>query len=236
MNKIRIAHLYYDLMNLYGESGNIMALEKAFHDQDMYTEIIKLSVNDKIDFNKYDIYYMGCGSETNQQIVINDILKYKDKIKNAIENNKYFIFTGNSYELLGNYIEKVNNEKIETLSIFDFHTKELDSRIIGEEIMECELFKEPIIGFQNRQCVLNTKNNHLFEVLNGHADNYKSHYEGIHYKNLFATYNLGPLLIRNPILKDYIIKDILESKDILYKHIPSTDEKAYNEYVKNFIS
>ena len=52
MNKIRIAHLYYDLMNLYGESGNIMALEKAFHDQDMYTEIIKLSVNDKIDFNK----------------------------------------------------------------------------------------------------------------------------------------------------------------------------------------
>ena len=81
MNKIRIAHLYYDLMNLYGESGNIMALEKAFHDQDMYTEVIKLSVNDKIDFNKYDIYYMGCGSETNQQIVINDILKYKDKMQ-----------------------------------------------------------------------------------------------------------------------------------------------------------
>jgi len=52
MNKIRIAHLYYDLMNLYGESGNIMALVKGFDNQDMDTEVIKLSINDRIDFTK----------------------------------------------------------------------------------------------------------------------------------------------------------------------------------------
>ena len=214
MNKIHIAHLYYDLMNLYGESGNIAALEKGFNNQDMFTEITKLTVNDKIDFNKYDIYYIGCGSENNQKIVIENILKYKEKIKNAIDNGKHFIFTGNSYELLGKYIEKVN----------------------GEKIMECSFFKEPIIGFQNRQCVLNNNKNHLFEVLNGHANNYKSNNEGIHYKNLYATYLLGPLLIRNPLLKEHIIKEILEKKDILYKSIPTIDEKAYNEFVKNFIS
>ena len=236
MEKIKIAHLYYDLMNLYGENGNIMALVDGFEKQDMYTEVTYLTVNDKIDFKKYDIYYIGCGSETNQEIVIKDILKYKNKISDAIENGKHFILTGNSYELLGNYIEKSDNKKIETLGIFDFYSKEIDTRIIGEQTLECKFFKEPIIGFQNRQCVLNNKDNHLFEVINGYADNYKSHNEGIHYKNLFATYNLGPLLIRNPILKDYIIKSVLEKKDILYKSIPTTDEKAYNEYVKNFIS
>lgn len=236
MEKIKIAHLYYDLMNLYGESGNIIALEKAFENQDMYTEIVKLSINDKIDFNKYDIYYIGCGSEHNQELVINDILKYKDKIKNAIENGKHFIFTGNSIELLGKYIEKVNGDKIETLDIFDFYSKAVDKRIVGEQIMESTLFKEPIIGFQNRQCVSNIKDNHLFEVINGYANNYKSINEGIHYNNLYATYNLGPLLIRNPILKDYIVKEILEKKDILYKSISTIDEKAYNEYIKNFIS
>ena len=157
MEKIKIAHLYYDLMNLYGENGNIMALEKGFNDQDMFTEVTYLTVNDKIDFNKYDIYYMGCGSEENQKIVIDDILKYKDKIKNAIENEKHFIFTGNSYELLGKYILKTNGNKIDTLNIFDFYTKEVDKRIIGEEILECDLIKEPIIAFQNRQCVLNNK-------------------------------------------------------------------------------
>lgn len=236
MDKIKIAHLYYDLMNLYGENGNILALEKGFEQQDMYTETTNLTINDKIDFNKYDIYYIGSGSETNQLLVINDIIKYKDKINNAIENGKHFLFTGNSYELLGKYIEKVNGDKIETLGIFDFYTKEIDKRIIGEQIMECPFFKEPIIAFQNRQCVLNNNDNHLFEIISGHANNYKSHNEGIHYKNLYATYNLGPLLIRNPLLKDHIIKNILEKKDILYKSIPTIDEKAYNEYVKNFIS
>ena len=236
MDKIKIAHLYYDLMNLYGESGNIIALEKAFENQDLYTETFKLSINDKIDFNKYDIYYMGCGSEHNQELVINDILKYKDKIKNAIENGKHFIFTGNSIELLGKYIEKSNEEKIETLYIFDFYSKELDKRIVGEQVMETKLFKEPIIGFQNRQCISNNKENNLFEVIDGHANNNKVKYEGIHYKNLYATYNLGPLLIRNPILKEHIVKEILEKKDILYKSISTIDDKAYHEYVKNFIS
>lgn len=236
MDKIYIAHLYYDLMNLYGENGNIMALVNAFNDQDMYTEVVNLTINDKIDFNKYDIYYIGCGSEDNQLLVIEDILKYKDKIKNAIEDGKHFIFTGNSYELLGKYIEKDNDGKIETLGIFDFYSKTIDTRIIGEEVLETDLYKDVVIGFQNRQCVLNNKNNHLFSVVNGHADNYKSHYEGIHYKNLYATYNLGPLLIRNPLLKDHIVKEVLDKKDILYKSIPTIDEKAYNEYVKNFIS
>lgn len=236
MEKIKIAHLYYDIMNLYGESGNILALERAFNDQDMFVETTNLSIGDKIDFNKYDIYYIGCGTEDSQKLVIDDLIKYKDKFKNAIENGKYIILTGNSYELLGKYIEKNNEEQIETLGLFDFYTKELDKRIIGEEVLECSFFKEPIIGFQNRQCVLNNKDNHLFEVINGHADNYKSHNEGIHYKNLYATYNLGPLLIRNPILKNYIVKEVLDSKDIMYVDKSTIDEKAYNEFVKNFIS
>ena len=154
MDKINIVHLYYDLMNLYGEIGNIMALEKGFNDQDMYVEVTNLTVGDMIDFDKYDIYYIGCGSEDNQLIVIEDLLKYKDKIIDAIENGKHFIFTGNSYEILGKYIEKSNGKKIETLGIFDFYSKEVDKRIIGEEVLECNFFSEPIIGFQNRDSVI----------------------------------------------------------------------------------
>lgn len=234
MNKIYIAHLYYDLMNLYGESGNIKALERAFNEQDMYTEVVNLSINDNINFNNYDIYYIGCGSETNQLIVLENLLKYKDKIKDAIENGTHFLFTGNSLELLGKYILKTNNDKIETLDLFDFYSKELTIRIVGEQVMDFN--GSTIIAFQNRQCITNNKENHLFEVLSGHADNNKSTYEGIHYKNLYATYNLGPLLIRNPHFKDHIVKEILEKKEILYKKVSSIDEKAYNEYIKNFVS
>ena len=93
--KIKIAHLYYDLLNLYGENGNVRALEKFFKNQGVETEIHFLTKDDKISFKKYDIYYMGMGTEENQKIVIEDIKKYKKDIKEAINNNKYFFITGN---------------------------------------------------------------------------------------------------------------------------------------------
>ena len=86
--KIKIAHLYYDLLNLYGENGNVRALEKFFKNQGVETEIHFLTKDDKISFKKYDIYYMGMGTEENQKIVIEDIKKYKKDIKEAINNNK----------------------------------------------------------------------------------------------------------------------------------------------------
>lgn len=237
MKKIKIAHMYYDLMNLYGEGGNVLALIGTFLEQNIECVVDKITIGDELDLSIYDIIYMGSGSETNQLIVLEDIMKYKDEFKNAIENNKYVICTGNSYELFGKYINKKNDKKYEALNIFDFYAKEIDERIKGEQVVECSFLKEPLIGFQNRQCVMSNKKNHLFSVINGHAENYKTKYEGIHYKNFFGTYLIGPLLIRNPHLTNYIVKDILDKKSIGYIPITNTlDYKAYNEFIKNFIS
>jgi CobQ-like glutamine amidotransferase family enzyme len=86
MKTINIAHLYYDLMNLNGEAGNIMALKSHFESQGLKVNISLLTTNDKIDFNKYDIYYMGSGSKENKLIVIDDILKYQNDIELSIKN------------------------------------------------------------------------------------------------------------------------------------------------------
>ncbi len=237
MKTIRIAHLYYDLMNLYGENGNVLALRENFISQGVSCEVEKLTIGDEINLSKYDIGYIGSGSEFNENIVAQDIIKHKDDFKNAINNNKFIICTGNSIELFGNYIERINDSIIDCLGIFDFYAKEVHERIMGEQLVECDFLKEPLIGFQNRQCIMNNKENYLFSVINGHAENYKTKYEGIHYKNFIATYIIGPILIRNPQLTDYIVKTVLDKKNIGF--IPNTntlDYKAYNEYIKNFIS
>ena len=236
MGTIKIAHLYYDLMNLYGEAGNVMALVKTFDEQNITCIVDKLTIGDKMNLSNYDIIYMGQGSEENQLIVLDDILKHKETLKNAINKEKFVICTGNAYELFGKYIEK-NGKKYNCLNIFDYYSKELDERIKGEQVFECEFLSDPVIGFQNRQCVMSNKSNHLFTVINGHAGNYKTKYEGIHYKNFYGTYMIGPLLIRNPHLTNYIVKEILDKKNIDYIPITNTlDYKAYNEFVKNFIS
>lgn len=234
--EIKIAHLYSDLMNLYGEVGNVMALVKTFDEQNIDCNVDKLTVGDKMNLSKYDIIYIGGGSEENQMIVLEDILKHRETFENAIEKDKFVICTGNAYELFGKYIEK-NGKKQKCLNIFDYYSKEIDERIKGEQVFECDFLKDPIIGFQNRQCVMNNKENHLFSVINGHAGNYKTRYEGLHYKNFIGTYMIGPLLVRNPHLTNYIVKCILDKKNIDYIPITNTlDFKAYNEFVKNFIS
>lgn len=229
MKTIRIAHLYYDLMNLYGESGNILALKKGINEQDQRCEINYLSIGDKIDFNKYDIFYMGCGTEDNQEIVRKDILKYKKDIEKVID-TKLFIMTGNSYELFGKSI----NDK-ECLGLYNFSSKTVDNRIVGEQVCKTYVIPETVIGFQNRGSINNIEDNHFFEVISGNEDNSKTKYEGIHINNFYGTYTLGPLLIRNPYLKNKMLKDLFEVLGLEYTEVSNTtDINAYEEYKKNF--
>ena len=232
MKNFKILHLYYDLMNLYGEYGNIIALRDAFKQQGIEVNIDKKSLGDTIDFMKYDIVYIGEGSEFNQELVRQDILKYKDDINQYIEKNKILIATGNSYELFG---DKIDDK--EALGIFHFKsffktiTTDVGDRIVNEEIMDTDFLGSPIVGFVNRNSVNDIKDGYLFKVRKGYGNDIKDKFEGIHYKNFFGTYLLGPLLIRNPYLLDYILSDFLGDK---YKEIDTPDKKAYEEYLKTY--
>lgn len=237
MKTIKIAHLYYDLMNLYGENGNTRALEKFLTASGVKCEIHFLTIDDNIDFSKYDFYYMGMGSEENQLLVLNDIKKYASSIKRVIDKNKFFLMTGNSIELFGKYIEKLDGEKIECLNIFYYYTKETDFRIVGEQIYTTELISKPVIGFGNRIGAIKDAEFNLFDVKSGTGYEPNSTKEGIKYSNFYGTYLLGPLLIRNPYFTDYIVKQLLESNNIEYNsYTDGIEYTAYNEFLKNFIN
>lgn len=223
MKTIKIAHLYYDLMNYYGEQGNVLALKTAIEYAGFKVNVKTLSVDDEIDFEKYDIFYMGMGTKRNQEMVRKDILKYKDKIENVID-KKMFIMTGNSYELFG---KKIDDKKC--LGVFNFESKTTD-RIVGEQVFKSDIIKETIIGFQNRFSSNNIKDDYLFEVIKGTGNDLESKVEGIHKNNFFGTYLLGPILIRNPYFKDALLKYIGIDK----VNTKLVDYKAYHEYLKNF--
>ncbi len=232
MKSVNILHLYYDLMNLYGEYGNIIALRDAFKLQGVEVKIDKKSIGDTIDFMKYDIVYIGEGSEYNQELVRQDLLKYKAELNAYIESYKILIATGNSYELFGDKIDKK-----EALGIFHFKsfyksiTTDVGDRIVNEEIMDTDFLGSPVIGFVNRNSVNDIKDGYLFKVRKGYGNDIKDKFEGIHYKNFYGTYLLGPLLIRNPYLLDYILSNFLGDK---YKELDTPDKQAYEEYLKTY--
>lgn len=222
---ITIAHLYYDILNLYGESGNIKILKYAL-EKSGYKVIIKfVTVDDILEFDTYDLVYMGMGIPENFNIVIKHLKKYKKDIENYINNNKLFIATGNSYELFGKYMD-LSNIRINTLGIFNFTSKLQDERLVSEISAKSNLFQDEIIGFLNTT-TFNNNRKHTFLT---YKLNDKEVREGILYKNFIGTYVVGPILARNPLLLEYVIKILVNDNNYKLKDIKFINE-AYQDTI-----
>lgn len=224
--KITIAHLYYDLLNLYGECGNVRILKKILEEQNVDVVVKFLTVDDKLNFEDYDFVYMGMGIEDNLKIANKHLKKYKKDIQKYIEDGKYFICTGNSYELFGKEIA-FESETIKTLGIFDYKSKILEERKIMEISAKTDMIDKELIGFMNTGSTNDNKKENFLKNINNTDEN-----EGIIYKNFIGTYLIGPLLVRNPELLKLIVKKLIKEKDSKYrlKKI-NLDflEKAYND-------
>lgn len=236
METIKIAHLYYDIMNLYGENGNVRFLKKKFEDQSVKVEVYFLSMEDEIDFNKYDFYYLGAGTDNNKKIVLNNLMKYRNSIKDAIYSNKFFLVTGNAIDMFGKTINIVDGNEIEALDIFNYIATEEEFRIIEDQYYETDLIDEKIIGFQNRSSVMSKYSNNLFNVVKGTGSAPNVNTEGVLYNNFYGTYLVGPILVRNPYFTDYLVEKVCKEKNIKYTK-PNYDDfsyKAYFEFINNF--
>lgn len=227
---IKIAHLYYDLMNLYGETGNIKALKTFIERQNVEVEIHFFTVGDKIDFKSFDFYYLGAGSEENENIVLEDLKKYKNDIQSSIEAGKMFLVTGNAMELFGSKIRLKQGKPIETLGIFNYISIEENKRLVSDLCYDYGELEEgkgkKILGFKN--CRSNITNNDEYRPF-GFSDNIK-------YKNFFGMMFIGPILIRNPYFTNHILKILFENKGYSFQNITDTTEfEAYHNFIENFI-
>jgi len=226
--EVKILHLYHDIMNLYGEYGNIKILEKHLQDQGIDVTIDKKSIGEEKNLKEYDFIYMGCGTEKNQEVILQDITKEKEDLKSIIEEGKVILFTGNSYEILGKRID----EK-EGLEILDLKTTHNQNRVTADIICTSKLLKNKAVGFINTMSQIENNEDFLFEVEWKSDNNEENKNEGIVYKNLFGTQLIGPLLIRNPEFLKMIIEKICKQKDenFKYKEIQYEDEQKGYELV-----
>lgn len=227
---IRILHLYYDIMNLYGDNGNVRFLEKALKDQKQEVEITRKTLTDTLDdLDQYDIIYCGSSTERRRTACLKHLLPYKDLLKKAYESDKVFLFTGNSYEMMGKTIETPEGT-LEGIGLFDFKTVEqAETRYTSDVIVTCEEIKEKSVGFINKCSKLLDNDHPLFRIV-GKVGNTNSEQDGIHLRNFFGTQLIGPLLIKNPYFARYFIKTVFKLKGIpVYKDIEYPHMlKAYN--------
>lgn len=205
---INICHLYPDLLNLYGDRGNVTAFVKRCQWRDIPVKVWEMNLGDEIDFNKYDFVFLGGGSDREQNLIAADMKKYRDQLKEAIENGMVVLAICGGYQLLGKYYRTRAGEDIPGLGILDFYTKVGDKRLVGDAVFEMTYGGAvlKVVGFENHsgQTFLGDIQP-LGKVLSGSGNNGRDGKEGAKYKNVFCSYLHGPLLPKNPGLTDILV-------------------------------
>ena len=185
--KLTIGHLYPDLLNLYGDRGNIQCMMKRCEWRGIEAETISFESDDEIDFSKLDIVLLGGGSDREQRLVCEKLKKIRDNFRDYVENNGVVIAVCGGFQLLGNYYAAADG-MMEGLGIVDIETNSgKDYRLIDNIVLESELFSMPVVGFENHAGRTNIKNCRPFgKVIYGSGNNGESGYEGIIYKNVIG--------------------------------------------------
>ena len=190
--KITIGHLYPDLLNLYGDRGNIQCLMKRCLWRGIEAETIAYELDDRIDFSKLDIVLLGGGSDREQMLVCEKLKEIQKDFKAYVEDNGVVIAICGGYQLLGNYY-KTDQGMIEGLKLVDMSTEQGKGRLIGNIVMQSDLFDMPIVGFENHGGRTTIGNNRsLGKVLSGYGNDGQSGEEGVVYKNVIGTDRFFP--------------------------------------------
>lgn len=223
--ELKIFHMYPDLLNLYGDIGNVICLKKRCEWRGINVKVVDFTLNQEKDLKTGDIFFMGGGSDRGQKIVYSHLLKYKKDVDALIEDGKVFLAICGGYQFLGeSYIDAEGNE-IPGLGIFDYRTESEEGRLIGNIIIKNQLGLSPktIVGFENHGGRTYHDHDPLGVVKVGRGNNGKDGSEGMVYKNCVGTYLHGPVLPKNPHLADYLILKALENKYGI-KTLPELDD------------
>lgn len=232
--KITIGHLYPDLLNLYGDRGNIQCMMKRCEWRGIGAETLEFKLEDEIDFSKLDIVLLGGGSDREQMLVCKRLRKIRQDFKEYVEDDGVVLAVCGGYQLLGNYYQ-TDEGRMEGLHLADLYTEQKPGRLIDNIVLKSDLFETPVVGFENHGGRTKIGKNQPFgKVLYGSGNDGESGYEGIVYKNVIGTYLHGPLLPKNPQVCDWLIQKALERKykeQITLTPLDDKQELEANQYI-----
>ncbi|WP_139905373.1 type 1 glutamine amidotransferase [Clostridium thermarum] len=212
--ELNICHLYPDLLNVYGDVGNILILKYRAEKRGIKVNVINCSIGDPFEGEKYDIVFFGGGQDYEQSIVSPDLINEKKAaLQSYIENNGVLLAICGGYQLLGKYYTTPEGEKLEGLGILDIYTEGGDTRFIGNTVIYNEEFNETYAGFENHSGRTYTGDlKPLGKTLLGYGNNGEDGKEGCIYKNTFCSYFHGSLLSKNPELADRLLMAALKNR------------------------
>ena len=216
--KLRIAHMYPDLLDLYSDRGNVIVLQKRAQWRGLDVTVDKITLGEMPDLKDYDLIVMGGGMDREQIILAEDLGRRRDQLDDAIQEGTVILGICAGYQMLGHYYQTHTGTRVPGLELIDIVTIGDNNRVVGNVVCEMEIEGEKtlLIGYENRsgRTELGPQAEPLARVLRSVAYTQKDNaLEGVRQGNIFGTYLHGPLLAKSPEFADYLLRLALRRHD-----------------------
>ncbi len=210
--ELHICHLYANLLNVYGDVGNIKILKRRAEKRDILVHVHNHAIGECLDENAHDIIMLGGGQDFEMHVVLDDLKdKKRESLKGYIENEGVFLAVGSGYQMLGESFVTAEGKEVLGLSLLPIRTKPSERRFVGNIITEVNGIR--CVGFENH--IGKTYIGDMLplgHVSFGFGNNGEDGEEGLMYKNTFCTFMHGPFLSKNPEIADLILLKALRRK------------------------
>jgi len=212
---LRICHLYPDLLNLYGDRGNITTLAQRARWRGVAVEVTEVPVGTPLRAAEYDLFFIGGGEDRQQVLAAGDLQQGKGgALREAVEEGATLLAVCGGYQLMGRYYRPAEGEDLPGISLLDLatqHPGKRRPRLIGNIVIRWDPppagAPPTLVGFENHggRTVLGSAAHPLGQVVAGFGNNGEDRTEGAVYRNAYGTYLHGPLLPKNPWFADHLI-------------------------------
>ena len=214
--KLRLAHLYPKLMNIYGDRGNILCLALRCRQRGIEFEVEGLELGDKLKPKAFDLIFIGGAQDREQRRVAEDLVATKGKpLRDAVERGSVLLAVCGGYQLMGHFYRTAEGEELPGVGLLDLwtaHPGPRARRFMGNVVVRWE--GGTLVGFENHggRTYLGEGARPLGSVAVGFGNNGEDGGEGAVYRNVYGTYLHGSLLPKNPRFADRLIETALRRR------------------------
>ncbi len=242
-----IAHLFPDLLNLYGDGGNVKVLERRARERGIPVEVRRVNHGEHVDLAGVDLVFLGGGPDREQRLASEDLMRMRDDLHAYVEDDGVLLAICGGFQILG-HEWLLGEEVVKGLGLVDMTTERAPggsgNRLIGNIALRSPLADQAVVGYENHagRTHLGTGVEAFGDVASstGHGNNDSDKRDGVRYKNVVGTYLHGPLLPKNPQVADALLIRALERRarraGVRAPELAPLDdavENAANEYVRN---
>ncbi len=240
---LRIAHILPELLNLYGDGGNLTILKKRCEWRGIPCHVERVTHESNFDLGKYDLIFLGGGPDREQRIATNILLEKRDNFVDYVDRAGVLLAICGGYQILG-HTWLLGDSEVPGLGILDIKTVRPGTsadRCTSNIALKTKIIEEPVVGFENHagRTYLGDSVEPFGRTISkiGVGNNEEDRADGVLYKNVIGTYLHGSLLSKNPGIADYLLELAIErykkrtGKAIELKGLDDSEETDARDYM-----